>query len=93
MYNRENQHYGGLIADNVIIHTKADNPFADTGIILESSPNTVVKNNVLYMTTSYPNAIEYRFEHTKNVVIEGNHSGELLFTQLVRNDVSPDAIT
>lgn len=72
MYNRENQHYGGLIADNVIIHTKADNPFADTGIILESSPNTVVKNNVLYMTTSYPNAIEYRFEHTKNVVIEGN---------------------
>jgi len=25
--------------------------------------------------------------------LEKKHSGELLFTQLVRNDVSPDAIT
>lgn len=70
--NKANQHRGGLIADNIIIHTKVQNNFADVGIALESSPDTMIMNNIIFMTTDYPNAIEYRFEHTNNVLIQGN---------------------
>jgi hypothetical protein len=70
--NRDKQSRGGLIANNVIIHTKPDNPFTDVAIVLESSPDTAILNNRIFMTTNYPNAIEYRFERTKNVLIQGN---------------------
>lgn len=70
--DRENQSRGGIISDNVIIHTAHDHPFADVGIALESSPETVVINNIIFSTSTYPNAIEYRFKSTQGVLIKGN---------------------
>ncbi len=70
--NQAGQSRGGLIANNVIVHTKPENPFADVGIALESSPDTIVMNNTIFMTSNYPNAIEYRFNSTSNVLIQGN---------------------
>lgn len=70
MTNRPN--YGGEIVDNIIIHVNNDHPFNDVGIILEESPNTIIKGNTIIMMTDYPNAIEYRFKQTRNVMITGN---------------------
>lgn len=67
-----NQNVGGIIENNIIIHTRPDHPFADAGIILESSPGTIVRNNIVQLNTSYPNAIEYRFPETTDVQIYGN---------------------
>lgn len=63
---------GGLIKDNIIYHADNEHPNADAGIILESSPDTIVKNNWLIQYHDYPNAIEYRFPSTQNVLIIGN---------------------
>lgn len=64
---------GGVIDSNVIYHEKKRNHnFADTGIILENSPETIIKNNIIYFEHNYPNAIEFRFEATKNVTIINN---------------------
>jgi len=68
----EKQSRGGIISNNVIIHTATNHPFPDVGIALESSPNTVIRHNTIFLTSSYPNAIEYRFKKTHGVVIEGN---------------------
>jgi hypothetical protein len=42
------------------------------GIALESSPQTVINNNIIFSTSTYPNAIEYRFKRTQGVLIQGN---------------------
>jgi len=64
---------GGVISNNIIYHERKNNhKFADTGIILESSPETIIKNNIVYFEHNYPNAIEFRFEATKNVIIINN---------------------
>lgn len=76
LMNREYQSKGGLIKGNIIIHNRSSNPFADVGISLESSPDTQVIDNMIFLNTSYPNAIEYRFEHTKNVLIKGNYTNK-----------------
>jgi hypothetical protein len=73
---RQNQ--GGIIKDNVVIHTAANHPFADVGIALESSPNTVVANNIIFSTSTYPNAIEYRFKGTTGVLIKGNTTNKAI---------------
>jgi hypothetical protein len=70
--DKPNQHEGGEIRGNIIIHTAQHHKFADVGIALESSPNTIVSNNTIFSTSAYPNAIEYRFPRTSNVVIENN---------------------
>lgn len=67
---RHNQ--GGEITGNIILHLRPSDPFSDVGIGLESSPGTLVSGNFIYMTHSYPNAIEYRFSETRDVVIIGN---------------------
>jgi hypothetical protein len=64
---------GGIIQNNIIYHERKKNhKFADTGIILENSPKTIVKNNIIYFEHDYPNAIEFRFKATKNVIITNN---------------------
>jgi hypothetical protein len=78
MGNRGEQARGGLIAHNRIVHTESPPPFADVGISLESSPDTIVSKNVINMKSSYPHAIEYRFLRTQNVVIEGNISNKAI---------------
>lgn len=65
-------HRGGIIKDNFIIHSDNGDPFADTGIILEDSPETIVINNSIWLAHDYPRAIEYRFPSTREVLISGN---------------------
>ncbi|MFC4700149.1 right-handed parallel beta-helix repeat-containing protein [Glaciecola siphonariae] len=69
---------GGVISGNVIYHTNNGDPFADTGIILEASPNTRVENNYVFMQHSYRNAIEYRFKETRNAVIKDNFTNRAI---------------
>ncbi|MEO1080743.1 MAG: right-handed parallel beta-helix repeat-containing protein, partial [Pseudomonadota bacterium] len=64
--------YGGEITGNVIINLRESNPFSDVGIGLESSPNTLVAGNYIFLAHGYPNAIEYRFEETRDAMISGN---------------------
>ncbi|MBR9790879.1 MAG: right-handed parallel beta-helix repeat-containing protein [Gammaproteobacteria bacterium] len=70
MGGRGNQ--GGLISGNIIYHADNKHPYADAGIILESSPDTTVKQNQVLQHHEYPNAIEYRFEATQKVLIAEN---------------------
>jgi len=72
MPNRPN--FGGLIANNLIVHNDNNHPNADTGIVLEESQGTRVIGNRIYLAHDYPNAIEYRFAQTINVMIENNVS-------------------
>jgi hypothetical protein len=65
-------HKGGLIKNNLITHRDNHHPFADTGIILEDSPGTVIIGNRIWLEHNYPRAIEYRFSRTRDVMIEGN---------------------
>lgn len=64
--------YSGRIIDN-FIHTTLD-----TGIYLCNASDVSVLNNIVYIDSPYPNAIEYRFEQTKNVVIAGNRSNRAI---------------
>ncbi|MBU3017170.1 right-handed parallel beta-helix repeat-containing protein [Paraglaciecola agarilytica] len=63
---------GGVISNNLILHTNNYHPFADVGIIIEETENTQIVNNKIFLAHPYPNAIEYRFETTKNTIIENN---------------------
>ena len=74
MAARGNQ--GGLIASNIIYHANNNHPNADAGIILETSPGTVVKGNRIIQKHAYPNAIEYRYEATRNVLITDNGTNQ-----------------
>lgn len=71
---------GGIIKNNMI-YNNGTHPFHDVGIGLETSPNTKVYNNTVYIT--YPNAIEYRFAATTNVQITNNLTNKLISS---RND-------
>lgn len=64
---------GGVIRHNIIhASVRRAGPAADAGIILESSPNTRVYNNTVFLEHNYPNAIEYRFPATTGVQIYNN---------------------
>tara|TARA_R110002167_G_scaffold196935_3_gene399968 strand:- start:11883 stop:13034 length:1152 start_codon:yes stop_codon:yes gene_type:complete len=63
---------GGTISNNLIYHEDNAHPYADAGITIEESPNTTVENNTIVLLHNYPNAIEYRFKSTVNVVINNN---------------------
>jgi hypothetical protein len=65
-------HRAGIIRDNLIIHGDNGDPFADTGIILEDSAETIIINNNIWLGHDYPRAIEYRFPSTTEVFISGN---------------------
>ena len=65
-------HRGGVIRNNLILHKNNGAPFADTGIILEDSANTLIENNKIWLEHNYPRAIEYRFPTTQNVIIKNN---------------------
>ena len=63
------QNDGGIIRNNMI-YNDGSSQFHDVGIGLESSPNTRVYNNTIFI--EYQNAIEYRFQITSNVDIVNN---------------------
>ena len=60
---------GGIIRNNMI-YNDGSNIYDDVGIGLETSPNSQVYNNTVYI--EYQNAIEYRFPATNNVLITNN---------------------
>jgi len=66
---------GGIIRNNMI-YNDGTRPFNDVGIALETSPNTEVYNNTIYI--EYQNAIEYRFVETINVEISNNLTNKLI---------------
>jgi hypothetical protein len=70
--DRTQDNIGGSIHNNLIYHSSKNVGFADVGIIIENSPDTVISNNFIYQLHKYPNAIEFRFDDTDNVTIENN---------------------
>ncbi len=66
--------YGGEVKNNIIYHANNGDAFADTGIALEDSPNTLIKGNMVFLAHNYPRAIEYRYPTTNNVMIEDNQT-------------------
>ncbi len=67
-----NGNSGGEVTGNVILHLRRGDPFSDVGIALESSSDTLVAGNFIYLAHDYPNAIEYRFPRTTGVTIANN---------------------
>ena len=63
---------GGQIVNNVIVHSNKTHKFADVGISLQKSPGTLVAGNTVLFEHDYPNAIEYRFKQTSDVIIRDN---------------------
>ena len=66
----------GSISNNLIYHSNNGDKYADTGIIAELSPKSVIENNIIYQEHSYKNTIEYRFTVTRNVKIENNQTNK-----------------
>lgn len=64
-----NQNQGGVIRNNMI-YNDGLGQYDDVGIGLETSPDTKVYNNTIFI--DYFNAIEYRFATTSNVEIYNN---------------------
>jgi hypothetical protein len=60
---------GGIIRNNMI-YNDGTGIFNDVGIGIETSPNTRIYNNTIFI--EYPNAIEYRFAATNNIEIANN---------------------
>jgi len=78
---------GGRIINNLIYHSNNGDPFADVGISLASSPDTIIQQNHIFMEHPYPNAIEYRFSNTRNILIKSNRTNKPIKS---RNDASAD---
>jgi hypothetical protein len=66
---------GGIIKNNMITND-GTGLFADVGIGVETSPNTKIYNNSIFI--EYQNAIEYRFTATTNVDITNNLTNKLI---------------
>ncbi|WP_440903483.1 right-handed parallel beta-helix repeat-containing protein [Catenovulum sp. SX2] len=71
----KSKHYAGEIRNNFIYHghySRTQRPFADVGIVLESSTNTKVIENFVYLNSGYANAIEYRYRSLDKNLISDN---------------------
>ncbi len=67
-------HTGGLIRNNIVYRSSAQP--GDVGISVNDSPNTQVLNNTVFVSGTYPAAIEYRFIGSSGVVLKNNlHDG------------------
>ena len=64
-------HKGGIIRNNMIYHGRMSG-FGDVGVGLESAQGAMVYNNTIFLEHGYDNAIEHRFDRTRNVFIANN---------------------
>ena len=71
---RGRPHSGGIIRNNLIVHTDNGDPFADTGIALIDATGATVRGNQIYFAHDYPWSIEHRALGTRGAVIEDNVS-------------------
>ena len=72
---------GGIIQGNVLYHAANNHPFADVGIILEDSPETIIRDNLIYFEHNYPNAVEFRFDKTIDVLIINNDTNRSIISR------------
>ena len=79
--NPKNRTIRGLIANNMIKNTNPYHQYTDAGIILESSSNIQIINNSIFIEGNYPNAIEYRFAGTKNILIKNNVTNKSILSR------------
>lgn len=70
--NYKYPHARGEISQNFIIHTDTEDQFSDVGIGIHGSPETIVKNNYVYLEHNYPNAIEVRYSESTDVKVIEN---------------------
>jgi hypothetical protein len=63
-------HSDGVIRNNMIVRDAAVQ--GDVAILVAASPNTQVLHNTILIDGAYPNAIEYRFATTTNLLIANN---------------------
>jgi hypothetical protein len=61
---------GGIVRNNFIYRRAG--LLGDAGILVASSPNTQVLHNTIILNGTYPNAIEYRFAETTNLLVANN---------------------
>jgi hypothetical protein len=78
---KNKKNIGGFIKNNIIIHEDNNHPFADSGIIIENSPNTIIEGNRIWLQHDYPNAIEFRFSKTINVIIKNNKTNKKIVSR------------
>lgn len=69
------QNNGGVIKNNMITND-GTGLFDDVGIGIETSPDTKIYNNSIFI--DYQNAIEYRFAATTNVEITNNLTNKII---------------
>jgi hypothetical protein len=67
--------YGGIIINNFI------QAVVDTGIYLCNTENVSVFNNNVFIDSTYPHAIEYRFKKTKNLRIINNLTNRIIISR------------
>lgn len=68
--NRLDDHKGGMIRNNTFYRSASQS--GDVGISLTNAPNAKVLHNTVLLSGTYPNAIEYRFTNTNQVLIQNN---------------------
>jgi hypothetical protein len=76
-----NQTIGGLIEKNVISNANPSHKFNDVPIGIEVSSNIRILKNIILSDNSYPNAIEFRFLATKNLVIHYNFTNKSIVSR------------
>ncbi|HLT66571.1 MAG TPA: hypothetical protein VKZ73_01770, partial [Microbacterium sp.] len=72
--------YGTRVVNNMITSTHAGSGEHDVGIIVERAVDTVVAHNSVVLThaDAYPNAIEYRWAETTDLVLHGNLTNQAI---------------
>jgi hypothetical protein len=60
----------GIVRNNFVY--RSSGILGDAGVLVADSANTVVVNNTLLLSGTYPNAVEYRFSETTGTLIANN---------------------